>query len=116
MARLISSQLKLKFISVDNADGCPSHSFPSVTKGAVNTKKIKDRFNFEPTNIEEAFKETIDFYNNAYHKYPKHREIIEKELKKKVLKPSSDEKLKFKDFIKNVLKNWKSKFFLVLIK
>ena len=94
-----SSELKLKFISVDNIDDSPPHSFPSVTKGSICSDKIKKLLNFEFTQIETAIKETIDFYNCAYCRYPKHRKEIEKDLIKDVLKKSTEEKIIFNNFI-----------------
>ncbi len=40
-----------------------SHGFPSVTKAPINISKLKSTVNFQNTNIDEAFIETIDFYN-----------------------------------------------------
>jgi hypothetical protein len=106
MAKLVveNSSLKLNFKSVENIDDCPSHSFPSVTKGQVSTDKIKRCLNFEFNSIEDAFKETIAFYNSAYRHYPKHRKEIEKDIKKEFLKKCTTEMSIFTDFIENFMK------------
>jgi len=107
MAKLVveNSSLKLKFKSVENIDDCPPHSFPSVTKGSVSTEKMgRCLLNFEFTSIEDAFKETIAFYNSAYRQYPKHRKEIEKDIKKEFLKKCTTEMSIFTDFIENFMK------------
>ena len=99
------SRLKLKFTSVDNTNDGPSHSFPSVTKGWISIQKSKDFFGFVPTQVIEAFKATVEFYNDAYSKYPKHRRTIEKDVCSEVFKKKDDaEKSRFNAFVENFSK------------
>lgn len=93
-------QSNLKYICQLDCDF--NHPYPSVTKGAVSIDKIKTKLNFEPSPIKEAFSETIEFFNEAYIKYPKHRKSIENEIKKEVIKNEND-KLKFNEFILNFI-------------
>ena len=100
MATLIDSNFSLNFIQT-NKD--INHPFPSVNK-SININKIKRILNFEPTSIEQALNETIQFFKNAYSKFPNEMKSIEKCLKKEFLK--KDEHLLFNTFINNkILKN-----------
>lgn len=100
MATVIDSNFNLNFIQT-NKD--INHPFPSVNK-SININKIKRILNFEPTSIEQALNETIQFYKNAYSKFPNEMKSIEKCLKKEYLK--KDEHLLFNTFINNkILKN-----------
>ena len=79
----------------------PSVTMPSVTKGSISIDKIKEFFNFKPTPIKDAFKQSIQFYNDAYKMFPMHRKYIEKDFKKEVLKKNEKELAIFDDFIQN---------------
>ena len=58
------------------------HLFPSVNRGSMSIEKLKNLLNFQPTNIQEAFEETVKFYEKARFIHLKERIRIEKELKK----------------------------------
>ncbi len=96
MASLIKpgAENNLKYIAIE--DCTFNHPYPSVTKGAVSIDKIKSKLKFEPFPLKEAFSETIQFFNEAYLKYPKHRQNIEKEIKKEL---NENDKIKFNEFI-----------------
>lgn len=56
--------------------------FPSVNRGPINVHKLKSMLQFEPSNINEALKESVQFYDTAYAKFPEERRSIEKSLKR----------------------------------
>jgi len=94
MAYLINSNFELNIIQTDNKE--IDHPFPSVNK-SISIDKIKRFLNFQPTCINQALSETIQFYKNAYSKFPNEMKSIEKCLRKEFLK--KDQYSSFKTFI-----------------
>ena len=77
----------------------PMDDYPSVTKGPVDLTKLKAMTKFEPYNLDEAMKESIEFYNRAYKKFPEERKRIEKLIRKRYFGQKRPEKLyKLEDF------------------
>jgi hypothetical protein len=74
---------------------------PSVTKGPISTEKAKCAFHFKPYDLDQALRETIEFYNRSYKIFPKMRSLIEKDIRCGILKSISD-KEKFKHFIETI--------------
>jgi hypothetical protein len=62
--------------------------------------KIEKILQFHPTDTNCAIKETVEFYNEAYAKFPNERKSIEKAVKK-ILK-TDEEKDLFHKFIKTM--------------
>jgi hypothetical protein len=95
-----ASNLKFREMNKDDQD---YHSFPSVSKGPVNIEKIKSLLNFNATNVDQAFRETIEFYDNAFKFYSNERKLIVKEIRKCFLNKRAHENfeylLKFDDFL-----------------
>ena len=54
--------------------------YPSVFSGNMDMSKAKKMLNFKPTKAEEAFKRTLNWYEDAFHKFPTQRDIILSEL------------------------------------
>lgn len=81
-----------------------SLAFPSVTKGPIDVSKFNKRFGFRPYDINNAFRETVEFLNQAYVKFPKERLEIEKEVKKEYFKKRNDVD-KFSSFINHMIQN-----------
>lgn len=85
-------------VPVDNCANYIYEPFPSVTKGPVNTSKIKQLLEFEFSDLNNCFEESVEFYNSAYSKFNEERHQIEKELKKEWIKEKFDREL-FSKFI-----------------
>ncbi|CAF0818450.1 unnamed protein product [Brachionus calyciflorus] len=94
---------RIKCVPVENCAKYIYEPFPSVTKGPVSTEKVKQILGFEPSNLNETFKESVEFYKDAYEKFESDRRIIEKELKNEWIK-SKNEQEKFKNFINSYIK------------
>ncbi len=82
-----------------------SLGFPSVTKGPIDVSKFNKRFDFQPYDISDALRETIEFLNQAYAKFPRERLEIEKEVKKEYLKKNDLDK--FSLFIHHIVQNYR---------
>jgi len=54
--------------------------YPSVFSGNMDMSKAKKILNFKPTKAEEAFKNTLSWYEDAFYKFPTQRDIILSEL------------------------------------
>lgn len=93
--------LEYKLVNEDKYD---YHLFPSVTKGASTAKKLEKMLGFKPTDIRIAFKETVDFYNDAYLEFPTERRDIEKSLKKVFFKRTDCSR--FDEFIRDKIEKF----------
>lgn len=80
LASFIKPNLELNLIETDSDI---DHGFPSV-KRSLCINKAKNLLNFAPTNIEEAFEETVQFYTEASSKYPSECKSIMKNLIKEL--------------------------------
>lgn len=87
---------RLDFVRTSNSI---YHPFPSVTKGPISIKKLQKAIQFEPSKPIEVFKECVDFYKNAFFKYSKMRQRIERQVKKNFLTEKDTEN--FINFIKS---------------
>jgi hypothetical protein len=106
IADQIDSSFKhnLSFVEIDeeNSEKIFDGGFPSVTKGSLNIEKIKSSLNFEASDLNQSFKEIVEFYDQAYSKFPKQRKSIEYDIKKHIIK-SKNQLAKFDEFIKQKL-------------
>ena len=64
----------------------------------MNIDKLKNVLNFRATSIQEAFEETVEFYEQARFVYAKERIRIEKELKKNFFKKKNEAE-RFSEFL-----------------
>ena len=96
----INLKQNISFIEInnENSEKIFDGGFPSVTKGSLNTKKIKEMLNFQPSDLIKSFNEIFSFYDQAYTKFPKQRKSIEHDLKRDILKDKNDIAM-FDDFI-----------------
>ena len=111
---VIASNIKLGFEQRLQFQPCddmelivhPLDDYPSVTKGPVDVTKLKSLTKFEPYDLDEAMKESIDFYNQAYKKFPEERKKIEKLLRTRYFGQKRLEKLykleEFENFIRHM--------------
>lgn len=74
--------------------------FPSVNRGPINVQKLKSMLQLGPTNICEALKESVQFYDTAHAKFPGERRSIEKSLKRMFFQ-SPERVDSFDKFIRN---------------
>lgn len=79
------------------------HPFPSVTKGPVRVEKLRQLCQFEPSQVDEVFARSVRFYQEAFFKFENMRHLVEKELKKDILK-SEEERENLKKFIRDYSK------------
>jgi hypothetical protein len=95
------NRLRLKFIQSDESDARVNDGgFPSVTKGPLNIQKIKLMCGFEPSEFNETLKRIVRFYDQAYVKFPKQRNSIEKQvLKLDVFRKDETQRENFNRFI-----------------
>lgn len=96
---------RLEFVLTDNthsADNLIFNPFPSVTRGPISIEKIKTVLGFTPVvSMSELFRECVEFYRQAYVRFPKMRQQVEKEVKKDLNIKSNIDKENFEKFIKN---------------
>ena len=50
--------------------------YPTVFTGSLDISKAKSMLGFTPTPADEAFKATLDWYKEAFVKFPSHRDSI----------------------------------------
>ena len=50
--------------------------YPTVFTGNIDISKAKKMLKFQPTSAEEAFKSTLDWYEQAFVKFPSNRDSI----------------------------------------
>lgn len=94
-----------KRINCEPVDNCADYiyePFPSVTKGPVNTAKIKEVFDFKFSDFKDCFEKCVRFYQSAYSKFESERKQVEKELKKEWIKDKNENEI-FKKFIDQFL-------------
>ena len=66
----------------------------------VDTSKIKNKLNFQFSNIKDSFEDIIEFYNAAYKQFPSERRLIAKDVAKQMYQTDEDRDA-FKDFIRS---------------
>ena len=54
--------------------------YPTVFSGNIDISKAKEMLQFQPTPAEEAFRETLAWYDEAFVKFPAHRDSVLTEL------------------------------------
>jgi hypothetical protein len=80
------------------------YPFPSVTKGPISIQKLKkSHIPFQPYDVKVAFSQMVEFYKQAFYKFPKMRHDIEIEIKKEFLKNNRDKIETFNAFISKKL-------------
>ena len=80
MARHVKSgfEQSLSFYSVDFYEKALDFDYPSVTKGAVDVSKMRDKYGFEASQWDDVMKLSVEFYNRAYNDYPYELETTRK--------------------------------------
>lgn len=73
----VSSHLKNN--SLEFGTGPFSIGFPSVTRGPINISKAVQVLNWMPTDLQEAIRKTVEFYNDAQFN-PEYKYIMERVL------------------------------------
>jgi hypothetical protein len=74
---------------------------PSVTKGPLSIEKAVKLLDFKPCELKQMLKETVEFYNEAYKKFPRMRKIIEKDIRSGMLN-TEEERDRFDKFIYDI--------------
>ena len=54
--------------------------YPTVFSGNMDISKAKKTLQFQPTSAEEAFRKTLAWYEEAFVKFPSHRDSVLTEL------------------------------------
>ena len=54
--------------------------YPTVFSGNLDISKAKEMLDFQPTSADEAFRETLAWYDEAFVKFPAHRDSVLTEL------------------------------------
>ena len=54
--------------------------YPTVFSGNIDISKAKEMLQFQPTPADEAFRETLAWYDEAFVKFPAHRDSVLTEL------------------------------------
>ena len=54
--------------------------YPTVFSGNLDISKAKEMLQFQPTPAEQAFRETLAWYDEAFVKFPGHRDSVLTEL------------------------------------
>lgn len=65
--------------------------FPSVTRGGIDiSKALASPFHWKPTPLKQVVRETVQWYNDAYGRYPDERKEMVQQVRRTLLK--SDER------------------------
>ena len=54
--------------------------YPTVFSGNLDISKAREKLQFQPTPAEQAFRETLAWYDEAFVKFPAHRDSVLTEL------------------------------------
>jgi len=65
----------------DDLGGAGKYFWPSVDCGILDCSKAKSQLNFMPTPIDQAIKESVEFFMNA-NSYPKELAIAQRKVAK----------------------------------
>ncbi|CAF2325997.1 unnamed protein product [Rotaria sp. Silwood2] len=84
----IIDELNLNFLNIpiEYNPNTETGFFPSVTRGGINiSKALSNEFNWKPTPIKQVIRETIQWYNDAYGRYPNERSYTIKRIRRTLL-------------------------------
>jgi hypothetical protein len=56
------------------------YGYPTVNSGPMDISKAKEVLGFSPTPIEEAVRQTVHFYEEAFYAFPNQRDEVLSEL------------------------------------
>jgi hypothetical protein len=73
--------LNLSFYKVDGEASAKSfYGYPTVNSGPMDISKAKELLGFSPTPTEEAVRQTVHFYEEAFYAFPNQRDEVLSEL------------------------------------
>ena len=52
------------------------YNYPTVMSGNIDISKARKKLGFEPTQADAAFSQTIEFYKDAFLRFPEHRDEV----------------------------------------
>jgi len=94
---------RLNFVRGSDDD----QGFPSVMRnGGISSEKLMEKTGFKSVDLNEAVKETVEFYKMGYKQFPKEAQRVAKAVKKSIFKGrlNSDEVIKFDEFLNSRMK------------